>query len=64
MKVGFIGLGQMGRGMASNLVQAGHEVAVYNRTPGKAEDLLARGARKAVSIADACGGDAVMTMLS
>ena len=32
MKVGFIGLGQMGSGMAASLLQAGHEVSVYNRT--------------------------------
>jgi len=64
MKVGFIGLGQMGHGMASNLLQAGHEVTVYNRSPGKARDLVARGAHEALSVADACGGDAVMTMLA
>ena len=64
MRVGFIGLGQMGHGMASNLLRAGHDVAVYNRSPGKAEDLAARGARKAASIAEACGGDAVITMLA
>lgn len=34
MKVGFIGLGQMGRGMAADLLKAGHEVAVFNRTAG------------------------------
>jgi 3-hydroxyisobutyrate dehydrogenase-like beta-hydroxyacid dehydrogenase len=33
MKVGFIGLGNMGSGMAANLLKAGHEVTVYNRTP-------------------------------
>ncbi|QEX14826.1 hypothetical protein FRZ44_01010 [Hypericibacter terrae] len=38
MRVGFIGLGQMGAGMALNLVKAGHEVTVYNRTPAKAAD--------------------------
>jgi 3-hydroxyisobutyrate dehydrogenase-like beta-hydroxyacid dehydrogenase len=64
MKIGFIGLGQMGHGMASNLLKAGHDVTVYNRSPGKAEDLVARGARKAASVAEACGGDAVMTMLA
>ena len=37
MKVGFIGLGRMGAGMAANLVRAGHEVTVYNRTPGKVQ---------------------------
>jgi 3-hydroxyisobutyrate dehydrogenase-like beta-hydroxyacid dehydrogenase len=35
MKVAFLGLGIMGRPMAANLVKAGHEVSVWNRTPGK-----------------------------
>ena len=35
MKVGFIGLGRMGRGIAANLLKAGHEVVVYNRTPAR-----------------------------
>jgi 3-hydroxyisobutyrate dehydrogenase-like beta-hydroxyacid dehydrogenase len=64
MKIGFIGLGQMGHGMAANLLRAGHEVTVYNRSPGKAGELVARGAREAASVAEACGGDAVMTMLA
>lgn len=64
MKVGFVGLGQMGHGMASNLLRAGHDVAVYNRSPGKADDLIARGARNAASIAEVCGSDVVMTMLA
>jgi 3-hydroxyisobutyrate dehydrogenase-like beta-hydroxyacid dehydrogenase len=59
MKVGFIGLGQMGHGMASNLLSAGHDVTVYNRSPGKARDLVARGAHEAPGVADACRGDAV-----
>lgn len=41
-RLGFIGLGIMGRGMAANLVEAGHEVTVWNRTPSKAEGLDAR----------------------
>ena len=64
MKIGVIGLGNMGSGMAANLLKAGHEVTVYNRTPGKAQALLAQGARSAAQPADACGGDAVMTMLA
>ncbi len=64
MKVGFIGLGHMGTGMAANLLRAGHEVTVYNRTPGKAQGLVAQGARAAAGVADACGGDAVVTMLA
>ena len=64
MKVGFIGLGHMGTGMAASLLRAGHEVTVYNRTPGKAQGLVAQGARAAAGVADACGGDAVVTMLA
>jgi 3-hydroxyisobutyrate dehydrogenase-like beta-hydroxyacid dehydrogenase len=45
MNVGFIGLGQMGAAMAGSLLRAGHEVSVYNRTPGKAQELVDRGAR-------------------
>jgi 3-hydroxyisobutyrate dehydrogenase-like beta-hydroxyacid dehydrogenase len=64
MKVGFIGLGQMGAAMAGSLLRAGHEVTVYNRTPGKAEVLIDRGAHRAARVADACRGDAVITMLA
>lgn len=64
MKVGFIGLGNMGSPMASNLLKAGHEVTVFNRTAAKAEGLVEQGARHATTVADACRGDAVMTMLS
>jgi len=64
MKVGFIGLGRMGRGMAVNLLKAGHEVTVYNRTPAKAASLIQHGAKSASAIADACRGDAVVTMLA
>jgi 3-hydroxyisobutyrate dehydrogenase-like beta-hydroxyacid dehydrogenase len=46
MKVGFIGLGNMGSGMAANLIKAGHEVTVYNRTPRKAQKLVEEGARR------------------
>ena len=35
MRVAFLGLGIMGQAMATNLVKAGHEVTVWNRTPGK-----------------------------
>ena len=64
MKVGFIGLGHMGTGMAMNLIKAGHEVTVYNRTPEKARALAAAGARLARRVSDASQGDAVMTMLA
>ncbi|MGH9514574.1 MAG: NAD(P)-dependent oxidoreductase [Terriglobales bacterium] len=64
MKVGFIGLGNMGSGMAASLLKAAHEVTVYNRTPDKAKPLVEKGARKAASVADACKGDVVITMLA
>jgi 3-hydroxyisobutyrate dehydrogenase-like beta-hydroxyacid dehydrogenase len=54
----------MGAGMALNLLRAGHDLTVYNRTPGKALALISEGARAATSVADACAGDVVITMLS
>src|SRR5262249_20389385 len=64
MNVGFIGLGRMGIGMAATLPQAGHDLTVYNRTPGKDEILLQKGAHAASEVAEACRGNAVMTMLA
>src|SRR5258707_5968459 len=64
MDVGFIGLGHMGAAMARNLVKAGHRVTVYNRTRGKAEALAREGAQVAERVADACRGEALITMLS
>ena len=64
MRVGFVGLGRMGVGMAANLVKAGHEVTVYNRTPSKARALVEQGAHLAAGVTDACRGDAVITMLA
>jgi 3-hydroxyisobutyrate dehydrogenase-like beta-hydroxyacid dehydrogenase len=64
MDIGFIGLGRMGHGMATNLVKAGHTVTVYNRTAAKADELVRQGARLAGSVAEACGGEVVITMLA
>jgi 3-hydroxyisobutyrate dehydrogenase-like beta-hydroxyacid dehydrogenase len=64
MKLGFIGLGRMGSAMAANLVRAGHEVTVFNRTPGKSSSLIALGAQEATTLAGACCGEAVITMLA
>ncbi|MGE5241177.1 MAG: NAD(P)-dependent oxidoreductase [Bacteroidota bacterium] len=64
MNVGFIGLGRMGSGMAANLLKAGHQVTVYNRTADKAAALTAQGAKAAARVADACRGAAVITMLA
>ena len=64
MKVGFIGLGQMGTGMAGRLLKAGHQVTVYNRTPSRMNALVAQGARAGADVAEACQGDTVVTMLA
>jgi 3-hydroxyisobutyrate dehydrogenase-like beta-hydroxyacid dehydrogenase len=64
MKVGFLGLGQMGTGMAANLIKAGHDVTVYNRSKGKAAALVEQGAIEAATIAEACHGDAAVTMVA
>jgi 3-hydroxyisobutyrate dehydrogenase-like beta-hydroxyacid dehydrogenase len=65
MKVGFIGLGRMGEVMVRRLIDAGHEVGVYNRTPEKMKPLTDHGAKPMVSIkAAATFGDAVFTMLT
>jgi 3-hydroxyisobutyrate dehydrogenase-like beta-hydroxyacid dehydrogenase len=64
-KVGFIGLGRMGHGMAGRYLDAGFDVAVWNRSKAKAETVIARGARWAASPADAAdGADAVVTMVA
>jgi len=64
MDVGFIGLGNMGFQMAGNLLKAGHGLRVYNRTLSRAEPLEKEGATVVNSPAEACAGDAVMTMLA
>jgi len=64
MKIGFVGLGQMGSGIAANLVKSGHEVTVHNRTAAKAEPLVALGAKSAKTAGDAAKGDVVLTMLA
>ena len=65
MKLGFVGIGKMGSGMARNLLRAGHQLAVYNRNREKAQALAAEGARVAASPADACrDADAVLTMVA
>ncbi len=64
MRVGFVGLGRMGIGMAGRLLDAGHDVTVYNRTPEKSRELVVRGAHLAAHLGDACHGDATITMLA
>ena len=62
--IGFIGLGAMGGAMASRLLEAGHRLRVWNRSPGKAEPLISQGASAAASPAEAAQGGLVITMLA
>ena len=64
MKIGFIGLGRMGLSMATSLVSAGHDLTVFNRSPGRSASLVVLGAHEAVHLAEACGGSAVISMLA
>ena len=65
MRIGFIGLGIMGRRMARNLLEDGHELVVYNRTPQKADALTAAGAVRAdTPSAAARNVDVLVTMLA
>lgn len=65
MRVGFIGLGAMGLGMARNLLKAGHEMTVFNRTQAKSEALRPDGAKVAKTAGEAAGhAEVVITMLS
>ena len=64
MKVGFIGLGRMGHGMASRILQSGHDLAIFDLVPALLTDLGAAGATVADSVADVTAGrDVVISML-
>jgi len=65
MKIGFLGLGNMGTPMALRLIAAGHELSVWNRSEGRTKPLIHEGAIAAGTPAEAeLGADAVITMLS
>ena len=64
MKIGFIGLGRMGHHVAANLLKAGHQVTVWNRSQSPVQALVAKGAIAAKTPEDAVQGDAVFSMLS
>jgi 3-hydroxyisobutyrate dehydrogenase-like beta-hydroxyacid dehydrogenase len=65
MKLAFIGLGSMGLPMATNLLKAGHDLVVYNRTRERGESLAKQGARVAESPREAAAGvDVLITMLA
>lgn len=64
-KIGFVGLGIMGLPMARNLMKAGFEISVYNRTGSRADDIVSEGARRASSPADAArGADATVVVVT
>jgi 3-hydroxyisobutyrate dehydrogenase-like beta-hydroxyacid dehydrogenase len=63
MKLGFIGLGAMGAPMATNLLEAGHELAVWNRSPERVDPLVEAGARRADTPADAASGTRATIMM-
>ena len=55
MELGFIGLGRMGMNMVTRLVQGGHRLVVYNRSPEKVRAAEGQGATGATSVADLIG---------
>ena len=64
-KVGFVGLGRMGQGMSRRILDAGHDVIVYDVVPQAMDLLVTAGARSAHNVADACKDrDVVVTMLA
>ncbi|WP_374439570.1 NAD(P)-dependent oxidoreductase [Pseudomonas panipatensis] len=64
MNIGFLGLGGMGAAMAANLVKAGHQVRVWNRSAAALEPLLALGATAAADPVAAFDGEVVISMLA
>ncbi len=62
--LGFLGLGSMGAGMARRLIDAGHSVTVWNRSPAAADELVAAGATRAEHPADALAADVSFSMLA
>ena len=64
MRIGFIGLGAIGAPMAHNLVAAGLDVTVWNRSPDKCAPLVEAGAAQAKSPADCAACDVLITMLA
>ena len=63
-KIGFVGLGIMGKPMAKNLIEAGHELVVFNRTRAKSEELAGAGATVADTPKEVAEqADIIITML-
>ena len=63
MNVGFVGLGAMGRAMATNLIEAGHRLRVWNRSAGRVEELRRKGAEAAAEPREAFG-EVLVSMLA
>jgi 3-hydroxyisobutyrate dehydrogenase len=65
MDVAVLGMGRMGRALAGRLLEGGHRVAVWNRSKGKAGEVVSAGAREAPSVAEAVDGvDVALTILA
>ena len=64
VKIGWIGIGRMGAALATRLLEAGHDVSVYNRTRSKAEALEPLGARVVDRPVDLADRDVVFSMVS
>jgi 3-hydroxyisobutyrate dehydrogenase-like beta-hydroxyacid dehydrogenase len=65
LSVGFIGLGLMGRPMAANLLKAGYDLTVWNRTASRADDLVAQGAKRAATPREvAAASEVLFTIVS
>ncbi len=65
MDVAVLGMGRMGRALAARLLEGGHRVAVWNRSQGKAGEVVSAGAREAQNVADAVDGvDVALTILA
>jgi 3-hydroxyisobutyrate dehydrogenase-like beta-hydroxyacid dehydrogenase len=64
MEIGFIGLGNMGGAIAGRLLEAGHRLRVWNRSPEPARHLAQRGAQVAATAEEAFRGEVVFSMLS
>jgi 3-hydroxyisobutyrate dehydrogenase-like beta-hydroxyacid dehydrogenase len=63
VKVGFVGVGRMGRVMVQNLFNAGHQVRAWDVTPEAVAEVAKHGAEKATNAKEAFSGDAVISML-
>lgn len=64
MKIGFLGLGAMGAGIAANIIRAGHEVVAWNRSPAPVEELVKQGGIAAATPADTLQADALFSMMA